>query len=91
MYKHICSGNFSPGILPYISSEIEAKDNRSSFQEYLQATFLEHRNSYTSPVGLLEQAKVISRSPNKHLYIILLWDAEAHTFRLFQISVDTFS
>jgi len=44
-----------------------AKYNRSSFQEYLQATFSFSTNSCTLPVGLLEEAKVISRCPNKHL------------------------
>ncbi len=47
------------------SKKMLAKDDQSSFQKYLQATFCYSTNSCTLTVGLPEQAKVISRWPNK--------------------------
>jgi len=42
-------GKHKPEYITYnIFTKMPAKDNRSSFQEYLQATFLEHKNNCTS-------------------------------------------
>jgi hypothetical protein len=60
----VCSGNFSPGILPSIYKD---KNNRSSFPRISPSHFLTTQFIAPLPVGLLEQAKVISRCPNKHL------------------------
>ncbi len=55
---HVCSGNISLSILPNIFTKMPAKDNRSSFQEYLQATFLEHKNNCTSQWACLNRQRL---------------------------------
>jgi len=66
-YKYKCSGNLRLGYF-YLNPKAWSRNNRSSFPRISPSHFLTAQLDAPLTVGLLEQAKVISRCPTS-IYI----------------------